>query len=516
MLLEHRAAAVAACLITPFVSLALAAATPSPTPAAKTPITHEKLWLMKRVGAPEVSPDGKWAVFPVLEPAYDPDRESSDLWLVDTDGNAPPRRLTNTRAPESGVTWSPDSRAIAFTTRREGDEADQVYLLELSSGGEARRLTSLSTGASNPKWRPDGKAILFESFVFPNAADDETNRKILTDRKSVKYNVHTYEHFPVRYWNRWLDDRQPTILVQSIQEGSAPKDILSPTAFARATGFSGVQGETNISLSPIWSPDGREVVFAATTERWNSAFSHVGYHLYRMAAEGGAEPRVVTPAVGEYSEALFAPDGKALFFKYAPQDDEIYHLEKLQRVAWPAGGSATGVTRDFDRMVSGYVVTSDSRTIYTRTPEAGRENIYRVSASGGQPTLVIGPEAGGYTNLASAQSSPRPVLIATYGSSVSPPEVVRIEPNNRKHVNLTHFDTAIAATIDWRPPEHFYFTSSRGRNIHNMIVLPPGFDPLANIRCSCSFTAARRASIPTRSGCAGITICWRRRATCCC
>ena len=477
MLLEHRAAIVAASLIAPFASLALAAPTPGPTSAAKTPITHEKLWLMKRVGAPEVSPDGKWAVFPVLEPAYEPDRESSDLWLVDTDGNAPPRRLTHTRAPEGSVTWSPDSKAIAFTTKREGDEAEQVYLLELSSGGEARRLTNLSTGAANPQWRPDGKAILFESSVFPNALDDEANRKIAADRMALKYNVHAYEHFPVRYWNRWLDDRQPTILVQSIQEGSTARDILSPTTFARTTGFSGVQGETNISLSPIWSPDGKEVVFAATTERWNSAFSHVGYHLYRMNAEGGAEPKVVTPAVGDYSEPVFAPDGKALYFKYAPQDNEIYHLEKLQRVAWPAGGAAAGVTRDFDRMVSGYVLSSDSRMIYTRTPEAGKENIYRVPASGGQPTLVIGPEAGGYTNLASAEKSSRPVLIATYGSSVSPPEVVRIDPNSHKHVNLTHFDTAIAASIDWRPPEHFYFTSTRGRNIHNMIVLPPGFDP---------------------------------------
>jgi len=476
MLFEHRAAVVAACLLTPFASLALAT-TAAPAPAAKTPITHEKLWLMKRVGAPEVSPDGKWAVFSVLEPAYEPDHESSDLWLVDTDGKAPARRLTHTRAPEGSVTWSPDSRTIAFTTRREGDEADQVYLLELSSGGEARRLTTLSTGASNPKWRPDGKAILFESFVFPNAADDETNRRILTDRKSVKYNVHAYEHFPVRYWNRWLDDRQPTILVQSIQEGSAPKDILSPTAFARTSGFSGVQGETNISLSPIWSPDGTEVVFAATTERWNSAFARVGYHLYRMPAGGGAEPKVVTPAVGEYSEAMFAPDGKALFFKYALQDNEIYHLEKLQRVAWPAGGPASELTRNFDRMVSGYVVSSDSRTIYMRIPESGRENIYRVAASGGQPTRVIAPETGGYTNLASAQKSSGQVLIATYGSSISPAEVVRLDVSGHKHFNLTHFDTAIAATIDWRPPEHFYFTSSKGRNIHNMIVLPPGFDP---------------------------------------
>ena len=475
MLLERRAASVV-CMIAPFVSVALAAPTQSPPSPAKTPITHEKMWLMKRVGAPDVSPDGKWAVFPVLEPAYDANREVSDLWIVATDGKSPPRRLTNTKAPEGSVTWSPDSTTIAFTTKREGDDTDQIYLLELSSGGEARRLTNVSTGVSNPKWRPDGRAILFESAVYPNALDDEANRRIAADHKALKYNVRTYEHFPVRFWNRWLDDRQPTIMVQSIQEGSRPKDILSPTAFAHTTGFSGVQGDVNISLLPLWSPDGKEVVFSATTEHWSSAFSEVGYHLYRMPAEGGAEPKVITPTVGEYTEPVFAPDGKSLFVKFGKlRDNEIYHLEKLQRVPWPAGGDGVGVTRDFDRLVSGYVLSSDSRTIYLRVPEAGKENLYRVSASGGRPTLVIGPDAGGYTNLVSARNAS--VLIATYGSSVSPPEVVRIDAGAHEHTNLTHIDTAIAATIDWRPPEHFYFTSTKGRNIHNMIVLPPGFDP---------------------------------------
>jgi dipeptidyl aminopeptidase/acylaminoacyl peptidase len=440
----------------------------------RAPITHEKLWMMKRVGSPAVSPDGKWVIFSLLEPSYEADKEVSDLWIVATDANSAPRRLTNTRASEGGVTWSADSRSIAFTSKREGDEAEQVYVLDLASGGEARRLTNVSTGASKPQWRPDGKAILFESSVYPNAPDDEANKKIIAERKARKYNVHAYEHFPVRFWKEWLDERQPSIMVQSVQEGSSARDILSSTAFARTTGFSGVQGETSVSLSPIWSPDGKDVVFIATTGRWSSAFSHVGYHLYRLPAEGGTEPKTITPAVGDYKEAVFAPDGKALFFTYAIQDGEIYHLERLQRVPWPAGGEPTLVARDFDHEVSGYVVTSDSRTVYVRTPEEGRENLYRVPATGGQPTRFIAQQTGGYTSLESAQQAP--VLIASYGSSVSPLEVVRIDTAARKHTNLTHINTSTAATIDWSPPQHFYFTSDKGRNIHNMIVLPPAFD----------------------------------------
>jgi dipeptidyl aminopeptidase/acylaminoacyl peptidase len=459
---------IAACLLTP-------AATMAQSSASLKPITHESLWMMKRVGAPAASPDGKWVVYSLVEPSYDPDKAVSDLWLVAVDGIKPPRRITNTKAPEGGIAWSPDSSSIAFTTKREGDEVEQVYVINLAEGGEARRLTNVSTGASNPKWRPDGKAILFESFVYPNSLDDEANKKVAADRKARKYNVRTYEHFPIRYWNQWLDDRQPTLMVQSIEPGSIPKDILSATTLARTSGFSGSETDSSVTLDPIWSPDGHEVVFVATVERWHAAFAHVRYHLYRMPAEGG-EPRVVSPTSGDYGAATFSPDGKALFFKYEPQDSEIYHLPRLEKVSWPAAGEASLVARDFDREPSRYALTPDSKLVYLLVPEAGKDNLYQVSAAGGKPALVIEPATGGYTALNIPEKASKSILIGSYGSSVSPTEIVRIDPVRRSHAFLTQVNTAAAKSIDWQPPQHFYFTSAKGRNIHNMIVLPPGFD----------------------------------------
>jgi len=465
---KFRATLIATCLLVPMISAAQA--------TAPKPITHEALWMMKRVGAPAVSPDGKWVVFSVVEPSYETDKTVSDLWLVPTDGLKPPRRLTNTKAPEDDVAWSPDSAAIAFSTKREGDDAEQIYVLNLAEGGEARRLTDISTGAKHPQWRPDGKAILFESLVYPNALNDEANKKIAADRKAHKYNVRMYEHFPVRFWNQWLDDRQPTLLVQSLEPGSTPKDILSATTLARTSGFSGTETDTSVTLAPIWSPDGHEVVFTATTERWNAAFAQVGYHLYRVAAGGSAEPSVITPAAGEYGDATFSRDGKALFFKYAPEDSEIYRLAQLQKLTWPAGGQPTVVTRDFDRDTARYALTPDGKFAYLLVPDAANENLYRVSTEGGKPALVVAPSTGGYTALEIPQKAAKPTLIASYGSSISPAEIVRIDPARRAHVNLTQIDTAAAAAIDWQPPQHFYFTSAKGRNIHNMIVLPPAFD----------------------------------------
>ena len=113
-----------------------------PQAPAKKPITHETLWMMKRVGAPVVSPDGRWAVYSVLEPSYEPKDAVSDLWLVATDGSTPARRITHTKEAKDDVDWSPDSTRIAFATKREGDEVAQIYILDLSpGGGEARRLS---------------------------------------------------------------------------------------------------------------------------------------------------------------------------------------------------------------------------------------------------------------------------------------------------------------------------------------------------------------------------------------
>ncbi|MCI4591688.1 S9 family peptidase [Sphingobium sp. BYY-5] len=449
------------------------------TPAIAQPkqvLTHETLWMMKRVGAPLISPDGKWVVYSLNEPSYEKDAAVSDLWIVPADGSTAPRRLTATKAAESDPAWAPDSRRLAFSTKREGDEVAQIYVLDLA-GGDARRVTDVPTGAANPQWRPDGQAILFESQVYPGALDAAANKKAVDERKGRKFNMRVYEHFPIRYWNDWIDDRRPSLWVQPLTDGAVARDILSPTKLAQTDGFGGnAQGDGGTTLAPAWSPDGKEIVFIATTERWNAAHARVNSGLYHMPT-GGGEPALLTPAAGEYDDPTFTPDGENLIFKFNAQGEEVYDLARLHRVAWPAGGPATPLTGKFDREVDGFAVTPDSRTLYLTVPDAGMENLYRLSAAGGEPELVIAPKTGGYTAITIPSKAKSATLIASYGSAVNPAEIVRINPGARQHTNLTNVNTALAATIDWTSPQHFWFTTSKGRRIHNMIVTPPAFDP---------------------------------------
>ncbi len=442
---------------------------------ARRPITHEDLFLMKRVGAPLVSPDGRWAAFSVTEPAYTEADQSSDLWLVPTDGSAPPRRITSTRGGEGGLAWSPDGRRLAFTARREGDDASQVYLLDVTGGGEAQRLTTLATGASSPRWRPDGRAILFTSSVYPGAATDSANRAAAAERRARRYNARVYDDFPIRNWDTWLDDRRPHLFVQTLEPAGRARDLLAGTRLAAMPGFGGQLSNGSEGISAAWTADGTGIVFAATTNRNEAAFAEVVQSLW-LVREAGGEPERLTDGSSSFGSPLFSPDGTALYATMEPQSEHTYNLSRIVTWAWPARGRPRVLTGDWDRDPSDLEFSPDGRTLYFTAGDAGLVRLYQMPAGGGEVREVGRLDAGAYSGLSAGGARGATVLAAAWQSAVSPAEIVRIDPASGRRTALTRFNEARVAVIDWQPVRHVWFTSSRGRRIHNLMVVPPGFD----------------------------------------
>ena len=438
-------------------------------------ITHEDLWLMKRVGASVLSPDGRWVAVPVAEPAYAEDQKSSDLWLVPADGSASPRRLTSSKGSESGAAWSPDSKRIAFAAKRDGDEESQIYVLDVAGGGEAGRVTSVSTGATTPQWRPDGQAILFISMIFPGSMTDADNRLRLDERKARKYNARAFDSFPIRHWDRWLDERRPTLMLQSLEANAEPRDLLAGTALARGRGFGGALNDDGEQLDAAWSPDGSAIVFAATTLRDQAAHADVYQALFVLPA-GGGEPRRLTADEASYSDPQFAPDGSALYALSSPNTKYVYNDARLVRFDW-GGTAARPVAFGFNRSVTSFRVAPGGERIYLLAEDEGHDRLYTVPASGGEVRELGRLEAGSITGLQVGGVEADPVVVANWESAINPPETARIDATTGARRALTSFCVARAATIDWQPLQEFWFKSRRGRRIHNLIALPPNFDP---------------------------------------
>lgn len=446
--------------------------------AVKRPVAHEDVWLMKRPGAPAPSPDGRWIVFQVTEPSYEQAGKAADLWLVPTGGGAQPRRLTDTAESEGDVVWSPDSTRIAFATRRHGS-AGQIYVLDLARGGEARRVTELASGARDPAFSPDGTRLLYISDVVRGAKTPEDIVRLEDAWRARKYNARVYESFPVRNWDRWLEDRTPRLFAQVLDDGygrpGPATDLIGRSALAASPGFAGRYTAEHEELDAIWSPDGRHVVFVASSNRHEAAYSFTDEQLYRVPATGG-DPELLTQGRDSYSKPAFAPDGRTLYALREARTPRVYNASRLVAMSWPRVGEPRNLTASLDRAVESFVVAAGGRDLYFLAEDAGLNKLYTVPSRGGEPREAVANTAGAYTSLASAQRAAEPVLVANWESATSPPEVVRIDVPDG-HTALTRLNADRVAQLDLPPVQHFWFDSARGQRIHNMLVLPPGFDP---------------------------------------
>jgi len=82
-------------------------------PVGLSGVRAEDVTCLLDVGAPTLSPDGRFAVVAVSAPDLEQNEYVSSLWIIASDGAAPPRRFTYGRH-DTAPRFSPDGRWIAF------------------------------------------------------------------------------------------------------------------------------------------------------------------------------------------------------------------------------------------------------------------------------------------------------------------------------------------------------------------------------------------------------------------
>ena len=204
-------------------------------------IDLDDLCRFKFLQGAQLSPDGKTIAYAVSHLEKDKDKANKDgeeekeyvtIWLLSLEtGDA--RQLTAGLARDSNPQWSPDGKQIAFSSTR-GDKP-QIYLIPVA-GGEAQALTSIKQGVGGgPVWSPDGKAIAFTAG--PATDPPKPDRPYQVTRHIYRFDMMGY-----------LDSVVQDIYVISA-EGGEPKQL--------------TDYDWHNAL-PQWSPDGREILFAAS------------------------------------------------------------------------------------------------------------------------------------------------------------------------------------------------------------------------------------------------------------
>ena len=428
--------------------------------AQKTAMTHESMWLLKKIGAPALSPSGKWVIYSRTETSYNPEEQSTDLWLAAADGSKTPRKITNSKGGEDNYFWHPTANQIFFTAKREGDEVAQLYRLNLDLGGEAQRMTNISTGVLTPKISSDGSKIAFTSRVYASAFTDSLSKKMAEEKKKIKTKARVYTSFPVRYWDSWLDEKQSHVYVMDLKaEKPTPQNIFSQVSLVKSAGFQ--------LGSFTFSPDASQIIFTATTEYNTTAYQSANSHLYSVNISGGTEKRL-SPDATDYSQAQFSEDGKYLIATGHLNGNKIYYLDHVYRFDWPTMDARVELATGLDRPINDWEVSGNS--IFASIEDKGVDRAIQISIEKGGFAYVFGGDAGSITGLSVSGNA----IAYNYQTIAAPAEVFVWDAG--KSIAISQANDDVLENMDLPKSEVFWTKSSRGKMIRSVLLRPAGFD----------------------------------------
>ena len=484
---------------------------------AKHPFTFEDMMKLKRVGEPEVSPDGKWVIFSVVDVDLDANTKTPHIWIVPTAGGQEREIIADQDADRPR--WAPDGKRFAFLSTKEGGSQVWVAEFDTAQGTAAfpRRVTFLATEADGELWSPDGKHILFTSNVYP-ACDDapeaeaNCNEQKLKEAEQSKVKAMIFDRLLYRHWNAYKEGKRSHIFVQGIPFGVSRHDSagreydtlgFSPADVVPRDLTPGDYDAPVFSLGGqddyAFSPDGQEICYTSNHDKNPAASTNNDLWIVPVNGATGASPvqvlaqakNITADNPASDSTPLYSPDGR--YIAYRAQQRPGYESDRFRLMLYDRKtGEKKNLTEDFDHWVGTYAWAIDSKKIYFSAEDKGRLPVYRIPLDSPNAIAEI-VSLSGYNDDLNVTGDGKSILL-THMSLKAPNEIYRADlpegaqpggrgPNGEFLVDLrtglahlTHFNRDLLNEADMSPLESFWFTGAHDDKVEGFLVKPPNFD----------------------------------------
>ncbi|MGW5683221.1 S9 family peptidase [Nonomuraea sp. NPDC003754] len=402
--------------------------------------------LLHTLGTPTVSPDGTHAVVAVTRPDLEADEYRGELWLVPTDGGAPPRQLTAGRR-DAEPAYSPDGQWLAFT-RAESGGRPQVHVMP-TAGGEPWKVTDQPLGAGKPVWSPDSRRIAFVARVpeegrYGDAKPDKERPRRIT---TLKYRLDNLGFYTDRRSHVFVTDPHASRIsvppAVQVTEGDFDHD------------------------APAWSPDGTLLAFSAAR---HDTRHHTHYADIWLAGPDGTGLRQITDTTLSAGQPRFTPDGATVCFVAAAPGPTGRTLVAEHYGVWsvPADGSAPPrrltAAEPYHLANNGVIATTGDGVLFP-SENRGASDLLLVPYDGADPEILISGAREVYAPAHAAGT-----IVATVADQTSAGELVALRDG--KEITLTAF-----AALTPLPLEEITTAAPDGYPVHGWIVRPAGDGP---------------------------------------
>jgi dipeptidyl aminopeptidase/acylaminoacyl peptidase len=430
--------------------------------AGQLTFTINDLINVRRVGDPQLSPDGKWVAYTIGVVNKAENKTLTQIYVMPVTGGAA-RQLTNDeKKSSSSPRWSPDGKHIAYTT------GGQIWTME-DDGDDKEQVTRISTGAGQPVWSPDGKWIAFSSDVYPECKSDACNESEDQKADSSKVQAKVTDRLLYRHWVEWRNRKRTHVFIVPVKGGVANDvtqgDFDSPP-YGAATG-----------VDYAFSPDSKEIAYLRNPDKVEATSTNSD--IYILPLNGGTAKNITVANMGYDAAPVYTPDGKYILFRSqatAAFEADRWRIMRYNR----ATGETVELSRGFDQQADEMVVTADSKTIYFAAGERGRSPIFSMPV---EPDFrlriathvkkVIGD--GYFSNL--NISSDGKTLVFVRSSADKPADIYRASTGADSGTSLTQANSAALASFGLQKFEDLEWKGGMQQTIHGFLLKPAKFDP---------------------------------------
>ncbi|MEW6625440.1 MAG: S9 family peptidase [Pseudomonadota bacterium] len=423
-------------------------------PAQARPFTPADMVGLNRIGAPAVSPDGKWLAYQLRSTDLAANRGRTDLYLLAIDGpDRTPRKIASLADKNEGSpVFSPDGSALYFQSDASGD--DQLWRVALS-GGDPVQISRAPGGISGFLLSPDGAkvALWTDRPVGAKTLDDQK-----PDAPADTGSGRVYDQLFVRHWDKWADGQRSQIFVMPAAGGPAVSVMGDLVGDAPSKPFGGAE-------EIAWSRDGRTLFFALREAGRIEPLS-TNLDIFSAPADASAAPTNLTDA-NDATDTMPAvsPDGKWL--AYAAMKRPGYESDRLVLTLRNiATGETRALTEDWDRSVGSIAWASDGASLLVTANDVLDNPVFRVDMASGKVTrLTDRGHAGSVVPL------PRGGFVYAMDSIQSPADFWKM-PARGKPVRLTRVNADLLAGVDDVLVERYSFKGANGDTVWGQIVKP--------------------------------------------
>ena len=287
------------------LAASVAAAALLSTPALARPMTATDMHMMRRLGAPSVSPDGRYAVFTLSTTDLGANKRNNVVHILDLKARgAAPQPFAGATSGAHDAMFGADG-AVWYLAPVGG----QDQLFRMAIGGQPAQLSSLKGDISGFKVSADGSRLILWADRDLRCADFACADLPKAEKTGSS---RAYDQLFIRHWDSWAEPGVKSRIFAFPIEGGKVTGAGVPVtgALVGDTPSKPFGGGEEVDVSA----DGRTVYFALR-EAGRIEAKSTNLDIFAVPADGSAQPTNLT-ADNDGTDNLptLSPDGRSLAY----------------------------------------------------------------------------------------------------------------------------------------------------------------------------------------------------------